>query len=69
MANRMASIIFSMWRRSLDLVGKLFHEEGIVFGRVDGKMDSSQRKKAITEFQDDTSVRVLLMTIGTGAEG
>ena len=50
-------------------MGKLFHEEGIVFGRVDGKMDSSQRKKAITEFQDDTSVRVLLMTIGTGAEG
>ncbi|PGH01880.1 hypothetical protein AJ80_08952 [Polytolypa hystricis UAMH7299] len=63
------SIIFSVWRRSLDLVGKLFHENGILFSRVDGTMDLSQRKKALAEFLNNSSVRVLLMTIGTGAVG
>ncbi|KAI3323069.1 hypothetical protein HD806DRAFT_535561 [Xylariaceae sp. AK1471] len=63
------SIIFSFWKRSLDLIGKLFNDERLVFGRVDGDIPSSQRKKVLAKFHDDPSVRVLLMTIGTGAVG
>ncbi|KAL2830493.1 SNF2 family N-terminal domain-containing protein [Aspergillus cavernicola] len=63
------SIIFSSWRRSLDLVGSLFHNNGILFTRVDGTMNTSQRKSALKEFQTDSSIRVLLMTIATGAVG
>ncbi|KAK3294356.1 SNF2 family N-terminal domain-containing protein [Chaetomium fimeti] len=63
------SIIFSFWRRSLDFVEKLFTEEGIVFGRVDGDVDPPRRRKILRDFHDDPSVKVLLMTIGTGAVG
>ncbi|KAK3377269.1 SNF2 family N-terminal domain-containing protein [Lasiosphaeria ovina] len=63
------SIIFSFWKRSIDLVGKLFNEEGITFGRVDGDVDPPRRQRILAEFHDNPSVRVLLMTIGTGAMG
>ncbi len=63
------SIIFSFWKRSLDLVGELLDEEGIAFRRVDGDIDTSRRKELLAEFQDKPSVRILLMTIGTGAMG
>ena len=64
-----ASIVFSFWRRSLDLVGQLFKQEGIEFGRVDGDIPPVQRKKVLAQFYDDPSIRVLLMTLGTGAVG
>ncbi|KAI1171636.1 hypothetical protein F4777DRAFT_591102 [Nemania sp. FL0916] len=63
------SIVFSFWRRSLDVVEQLFREQGFNFRRVDGDVLPSQRKGLIAEFQNDSSVRVLLMTIGTGAIG
>ncbi|KAK3342074.1 SNF2 family N-terminal domain-containing protein [Lasiosphaeria hispida] len=63
------SIVFSFWRRSLDLLGELFHDEDVVFGRVDGSVDPAQRKKVLADFHNDPSMRVLLMTIGTGAIG
>ncbi|KAI0904683.1 hypothetical protein F4823DRAFT_633777 [Ustulina deusta] len=63
------SIIFSFWRRSLDVVEQLFREKDLNFRRVDGNIHPSERKRLITEFQSDTSVRVLLVTIGTGAVG
>ncbi|RYP05726.1 hypothetical protein DL765_009751 [Monosporascus sp. GIB2] len=63
------SIIFSFWTRSLNLVGDLFRKEGVIFGRVDGGLLPSQRKKVLAEFHSNPSVRVLLMTIGTGAVG
>jgi SNF2 family DNA or RNA helicase len=50
-------------------VGKLFREQGLSFGRVDGDMDLRQRKSVLAEFHDNSSVRVLLMTIGTGSVG
>lgn len=64
-----ASIIFSFWKRSIDLVEKLFNEQDITFGRVDGDVDPSRRQRILAEFHDNPSVRVLLMTIGTGAVG
>ncbi|KAI0410227.1 hypothetical protein F5X98DRAFT_387036 [Xylaria grammica] len=63
------SIVFSFWRRSLDLVDKLFTEKGIVFGRVDGSIHPSKRSEVLKTFQEDPSIRVLLMTIGAGAVG
>ncbi|KAJ2988148.1 hypothetical protein NUW58_g4127 [Xylaria curta] len=63
------SIVFSFWKRSLDLVEKLFTERGIIFGRVDGSIHPSKRSEVLKKFQEDSSIRVLLMTIGTGAVG
>ncbi|KAI0155130.1 hypothetical protein GGR57DRAFT_464212 [Xylariaceae sp. FL1272] len=63
------SIVFSFWRRSLDHVERLFKTRGILHRRVDGNIHVSQRRKLLLEFQHNESVRVLLMTIGTGAIG
>jgi SWI/SNF-related matrix-associated actin-dependent regulator of chromatin subfamily A3 len=53
----------------LDLVDKIFCEEDIRFGRIDGKIQPGQRKKVLSQFRDDPSIRVLLMTVGTGSVG
>ncbi|CAG7998711.1 unnamed protein product [Penicillium salamii] len=63
------SIVISYWRRSLDLVGYLFDKEAIAYCRVDGAVHSAHRKKVLQQFHDDPSIRVLLITQGTGAVG
>ncbi|KAI0546032.1 hypothetical protein F4679DRAFT_559161 [Xylaria curta] len=63
------SIVFSFWKRSLDLVEKIFTEQNIKFVRVDGTIHPSKRNEVLGTFQEDPSIRVLLMTIGTGALG
>ncbi|OTA95555.1 hypothetical protein M434DRAFT_393615 [Hypoxylon sp. CO27-5] len=62
------SIVFSFWIRSLDAVAKLFTEHNITFRRIDGSLPVSQRRQILSEFCDP-SVKVLLMTLGTGAVG
>lgn len=68
-ANYITSIIFSTWKRTLDRVGVLLKTEDVVFARVDGGINPSQRRAIFQEFCDNPCVRVLLMTIGTGAVG
>ncbi|KAK1755503.1 SNF2 family N-terminal domain-containing protein [Echria macrotheca] len=63
------SIIFSCWTRTLDLVGKHLRLENVAFERVDGETLVSKRQGMIDKFANDTEVRVLLMTTGTGAFG
>ncbi|KAE9373912.1 hypothetical protein N431DRAFT_466160 [Stipitochalara longipes BDJ] len=63
------SIVFSMWKRSLDFMARLLYENSIVFGQVDGTLSPDRRQKVLTEFHHDPSVKVLLMTLGTGAQG
>lgn len=63
------SIVFSFWRQSLDVVGQMFDHHGIEFCRVDGHLAPAQRQDVLKEFQQKSSIRVLIMTIGTGAVG
>ena len=50
-------------------MARLLHENGIVFGQVDGNLSPHRRQEVLAEFHKDPSVKVLLMTIGTGAAG
>lgn len=63
------SIVFSFWKRSLDLVGKLLDKHGIQYLRLDGTLPFSRRKNVLSEFQVSQAGMVLLMTLGTGAVG
>lgn len=65
----LSSIVFSYWRRSLDLVGRLFDEQAITYCRVDGTIHSTQRKKVLQQFHEDPLTRVLLISQGTGSVG
>ncbi|KAF2800246.1 hypothetical protein K505DRAFT_293195 [Melanomma pulvis-pyrius CBS 109.77] len=63
------SVVFSFWKKSLDIAGSLFNSRGIPFLRVDGSLILNERKKVLNDFRDKDNVRVILMTLGTGAVG
>ncbi|GLA64998.1 hypothetical protein AtubIFM54640_006733 [Aspergillus tubingensis] len=56
-------------RQSLDVLGEMFDQNGISHCRVDGIMSPMKRRTMLEKFQNNSAVRVLLMTIGTGAVG
>ncbi|KAF2174679.1 hypothetical protein K469DRAFT_772288 [Zopfia rhizophila CBS 207.26] len=62
------SVVFSFWKKSLDIVGALLASRRIPFLRVDGSLQFSKRKTVLDHFQKD-DIPVLLMTLGTGAVG
>ena len=63
------SIVFSFWKKSLDIVGILLKEKGVPHLRVDGTLPLGLRKRVLDEFQIAAQGMVLLMTLGTGAIG
>jgi SWI/SNF-related matrix-associated actin-dependent regulator of chromatin subfamily A3 len=67
--NQILSIVFSCWTRSLDLVAHFLSREQIKYARIDGDCTMSQRQKVLDDFDEESDVRILLMTTGTGAVG
>ncbi|KAK5401900.1 hypothetical protein LTR06_010818 [Exophiala xenobiotica] len=63
------SIVFSFWKKSLDIVGSLLDKECLPYMRVDGSISLHQRKRILAQFQAAEQGMVLLMTLGTGAVG
>ena len=64
-----SSVVFSFWKKSLDIVGSLLEAKDIPYLRVDGSLLLSNRKTVSGQFQERHDVPVLLMTLGTGAVG
>jgi SNF2 family DNA or RNA helicase len=69
MTTDMDSIVFSAWKQTLNVTQSMFDKCNINFCRVDGELSLPQRKVALQKFRTDASVRVLLMTLGTGGVG
>ncbi|KAL5431163.1 hypothetical protein PMIN05_009705 [Paraphaeosphaeria minitans] len=63
------SIIFSCWTHTLDLIGSALGHANINFRRIDGECPTAKREKILDEFAQDPSLRILIMTTGTGAVG
>jgi len=68
-AKNQYSIVFSSWKKSLDLIGDLFEANGVRYCHVDGSLSLGKRKAVLSEFQANQEVGVLVMTLGTGAVG
>lgn len=66
---RSKSIIFSHWTRTLDLIETHLNRCAVVYRRIDGECPTKKRQKILEEFANDPTVRVLIMTTGTGAVG
>lgn len=64
-----ASVIFSAWRMTLDVVEAGLKQALIPSYRFDGKVPQKYRQGIIEQFQNDRSVRVLLLTLSCGAVG
>ncbi|KAH7032710.1 SNF2 family N-terminal domain-containing protein [Microdochium trichocladiopsis] len=65
---RTKSIIFSCWTSTLNLVGRHLEKEGVKYLRIDGETPTKKRQDLLDQF-DSQTVRVLIMTTGTGAFG
>ncbi|RII16551.1 hypothetical protein CUC08_Gglean002989 [Alternaria sp. MG1] len=68
-APRNKCIVFSAWKKTLDLTAKLFNEAGLKNDMIYGSLSLKQRLKALKDFKSAFGPNILLMTLGTGAEG
>lgn len=63
------SIVFSVWRKTLDIAAQLCDDAGIRHVRIDGAVPQPSRHQALEDFTTKPEVSTLLMTLGTGALG
>lgn len=64
-----ASIVFSTWRLTLDLVEKGLNQASISSIRFNGKVPQKDRQGIIEKFRTDPSIRIMLLTLSCGAVG
>ncbi|KAF2102280.1 hypothetical protein NA57DRAFT_35076, partial [Rhizodiscina lignyota] len=62
-------IVFSSWKVTLSLVGKLLRHWGLRYDSIDGSLKLAQRKKVLDDFRSPKGANILLMTLGTSAVG
>ncbi|KAJ6016750.1 hypothetical protein N7451_000129 [Penicillium sp. IBT 35674x] len=63
-----SGIVFSSWKKSLNLVAEMLTSQGIAYSMIDGSLPLSRRIAELKTYEEpDTNV--LLMTLGTGAVG
>ena len=58
-----------MWRMTLDAVEAGLDRAGITRLRFDGKVKQKDRQEVVERFRNDSSIRILLLTLSTGAVG
>ncbi|WVY99298.1 hypothetical protein V8G54_025368 [Vigna mungo] len=63
------SIVFSQWTAFLDLLQIPFARNNISFVRLDGTLNLQQREKVIKQFSEDSTTKVLLMSLKAGGVG
>ncbi|KAJ4267107.1 hypothetical protein NW762_003205 [Fusarium torreyae] len=63
------SVVFSSWRDTLDILARILFANGIEFVQVDGRNPLTGRTELLSRFRESPSVRVLLISINTGAVG
>lgn len=63
------SIVFSSWKKTLDLAKKLLASNDINSYLIHGSLPISERAKILKEFHSLGGANVLLMTLGTGGVG
>ncbi|KAH7171392.1 P-loop containing nucleoside triphosphate hydrolase protein [Dactylonectria macrodidyma] len=64
-----ASIVFSTWRTTLDVLEAGLNKASIKTLRFDGKVPQKDRQNVLDRFRTDPNVRVLLLTLSCGAVG
>ncbi|GIZ44204.1 hypothetical protein CKM354_000740800 [Cercospora kikuchii] len=63
------SVVFSYWRKTIDLAADICSQNGIRAVVVHGKTLQADRTKILEQFAEDPTISALLMTIGTGGLG
>ncbi|XP_042475511.1 helicase-like transcription factor CHR28 [Macadamia integrifolia] len=63
------AIVFSQWTSMLDLVEIALNDSCLQYRRLDGTMSLALRDKAVKDFNSDTEVTVMLMSLKAGNLG
>jgi superfamily II helicase len=66
---RCHSIVFSSWKKTLDLAAGLLKSYDMRYDVIHGGLTLTKRLKVLTDFKSPTGPNILLMTLGTGAVG
>ncbi|KAM3069738.1 hypothetical protein ACMFMG_010447 [Clarireedia jacksonii] len=62
-------IVFSSWKKTLDLAAVLLKSTGLHYSIIHGGLGLKIRLKVLDEFRSPKGPNILLMTLGTGAVG
>ncbi|KAL2678983.1 hypothetical protein Neosp_009737 [[Neocosmospora] mangrovei] len=63
------SVVFTSWRTTLDTLARILSTNGIGFVQVDGRNPVMDRTALLSRFCEAPDIRVLLISINTGAVG
>ncbi|KAG4282426.1 hypothetical protein FPRO06_09099 [Fusarium proliferatum] len=63
------SVVFTFWRKMLNLLETALRGEGFKFARIDGQKSLLERTSALQSFRDDGRCTVMIATIGSIGEG
>ncbi|KAK3687801.1 SNF2 family N-terminal domain-containing protein [Podospora appendiculata] len=63
------SVVFSSWRKTLDLTRIGLEQHGIQCVRFDGTVPQESRQGVVEQFRKDPKIRVMLLTLSCGAVG
>ncbi|QDS67876.1 hypothetical protein FKW77_007984 [Venturia effusa] len=63
------TLIFSQFKKSLDVLEEVFVTEGINYTRIDGSTDINDRQDYIDEFQKNKEIEVFMITTKSGGAG
>ena len=63
------SIVFTSWCHTLNILARMLSTRGIQAVQIDGRVPYASRSMILSTFSNDPTIRVLLMSIGTGAVG
>ncbi|KAI1376892.1 SNF2 family N-terminal domain-containing protein [Hypoxylon crocopeplum] len=63
------SIVFSSWKKTLDLIGELLKSKGLPYYCIHGSLPLEGRRRVLHEYEAEGGANILLMTLGTGAVG
>ncbi|KAF5241931.1 hypothetical protein FANTH_8891 [Fusarium anthophilum] len=67
--NPIKSVVFTFWRKMLNLLEFALRSEGFKFARIDGQKSLSERTLALQSFREDDRCTVMIATIGSIGEG
>ena len=62
-------LIFSQWKKMLDIIQHFMNMQGWKFGRLDGNTNIGSRQKLVDAFNNDSSYFAMLCTTKTGGVG
>jgi DNA excision repair protein ERCC-6 len=62
-------LIFSQWKKMLDIIHHFVQGQGWKFGRLDGDTNVSSRQRLVDSFNNDSSYFGMLLTTKTGGVG